>query len=478
MKRLSLFLLTGLLGGCAVGPTYQTPEVTTPVTSQLFAAEDETAVTTLADWWTSFQDPLLTQYVREGLKASPTLEAALARLRASRAQREGKEGSYWPQITANGGYTWSRSWGARETSGWEKGLSAGADAAWELDLFGSVTHGVEQLVAAEAIQFYSMQDLRVSLAAEIATAYVNVRRYQTQLRIAEANLINQRRNADIARQRSKAGTATQYDYATALAQLARVEAALSQGRQRVVEAMLQLDYLTGKLPYATKSELESSQDTMIPAGVPKTLANDLLRRRADLRAAEANIRQQTAAVGSAKANLYPKFRLSGNIGLSSPDLTPWDDYTRSVGLGPSVSWNLFGFGTWRKQVISEEERLQATVAEYQDAVLNAYREAENTWALLAYEHERKPALSTALEQTFVAYEIALKLYKAGEEDVGDVLSQESNLLTAQENIAVHHYTLLSHAIMLYKVLGGGWADEQAAAEEPLLIQEEAHDSSL
>ncbi len=464
MRRTSTALIPALLllAGCAaVGPDYEPPTAPT-VEAEVFAGA-EGVPQSLAGWWTVFQDPLLCELIEEGLANAPGVEAALERLRAARASREGSEAGFWPQFTADGSYQWSRGWGGSgETHGWDKRVGASVDARWELDIFGGVRRATEKAMAEEAKLAYTLQDVRVTLAAEIASAYVAARRAAIQLDIAEQGLKLQQHNADVAERRHQAGSITAYDLATAKRQVAQTLSTLPTLRKTLTAAQLRLDWLIGQPPYATKARLESTTDAMLlPATLPQAIANDLLRRRADIRKAEESIHAQTAAVGVATAALYPTFSLGGTIGVSSPDLSPWSSYTRSISLGPSVGWNLFGFGTWRKQVESARASLQATVADYRDTVLAAYQEAETAWVTCLREAERTNALMEVESTTAHALALAEQLYTSGEEDINDLLTQQSNLLNAQEELAAHRAQRFDNLITLYKALGGGWSEEAA-----------------
>lgn len=478
---LALGLVTVLLAGCAVGPDYTAPEAPEAGTA-MFAGGDQAGTFSLAVWWERLGDPLLNRLIEDALKASPTVEAATARLRSARALRQQAEAGYMPQISADGSYNWSRSWGENRSKGWNHNLSASGDASWELDLFGGIARGVEQAEAQERQQAYSLEEVRISLIAETALTYIAVREAQARLRVAEENLALQRRNADITRQRAKAGTATRYDLATARAQVARVMATLPQLRQTITEHMLTLDYLAGRAPYATREDLETLPDTLVQPGIPQRVPNDLLRRRADIRMAEEAIHAQTAAVGVATAEIYPTFSLGGTLGLSAPDLGPLSDYTRSIGFGPSIRWNIFGFGTWRKRIESQKALLEATVADYNDTVLNAYREAETAWQNCLNEVERTEALTRSEHQSSIAYDIALQIYKAGESDFSEVIVQQGNLLTAREQLTIHNYQLLTNAVAFYRALGGGWSEEPdpptpGTASEPKTVPDAAKEEA-
>ena len=464
MKRAVPVALLLLLAGCtAVGPEMQTPN--TPEATQLFASDAGLEVASLANWWRQFNDPVLNALIEQGLAASPTVDAALARLRAARAEREGSEANFYPQFTANGNYVWSRNWGNAQSNGWNRRLSASVDASWEIDIFGGLRRSLEQAAAREARLAYSLQDVRVSLAAEIASTYVAVRRYEGQIAIAEANLALQERNVELVKKRHSSGDVIRYDVVTAEAQAARTRASLPQYRKNLIDASLKLDWLTGQAPYAHKAKIAETQDTMhLPELPPKAIPSELLRRRADIRMAEADIAAQTAAVGVTEAELYPKFSIGGSIGVSSPDLTPWESYTRSINFGPSVRWNLFSFGYWQRRVEAAKATLDATVADYCNTVLDAYRESESAWVTYHREIERTPALLDAERFCREALSIAEKRYDLGDIAIDDVITQQSLLLSAQENIVAHRAQLFDNAISLYRSLGGGWTDEHEPAE--------------
>ena len=451
-------LLLMLCGCSAVGPEITTPEP--PAADRLFSTEEGHEVESLAKWWHRFNDPVLADLVDEGLKNSPTVASALAKLRASRASREGAEAEFYPHFSADGSYTWQRGWGKQSTGGWNRNLSASIDASWEIDIFGGMRRSLEQAQAKEAQLAYALQEVRVSLAAEIAATYVAVRRYEAQIAIAEANLALQERNVELVKKRHKSGDVIRYDVVTAEAQAARTRALLPQYRNNLTDASLKLDWLTGKSPYAWQARIIETQDTMhLPEITPKALPADLLRRRADIRMTEMDVLAQTAAIGIAEAELYPKFTLGGTIGLSSPDLSPWDSYTRTVRFGPSFHWNLFSFGYWQKRVEAARETLEATVSDYRNTVLDAYRETEAAWIAHHREVERTPALLDAERFCREALAIAEKRYNFGDIAIDDVITQQSLLLSAQENLIAHRAQLFDNAITLYRALGGGWSDE-------------------
>jgi outer membrane protein TolC len=202
----------------------------------------------------------------------------------------------------------------------------------------------------------------------------------------------------------------------------------------------------------------------LPELPPKAAASELLRRRADVRIAEMSVAERTAAVGVATAELYPKFSISGTIGLSSPDLTPWESYSRSISFGPSFTWNLFSFGYWQRRIDAQKALLEASIADYCDTVLKAYQESEAAWIAYHREIERTVPLLDAERFCREALKIAEKRYDLGDIAIDDVITQQSLLLSAQENIVAHRAQLFTNAITLYRTLGGGWSDESTPAE--------------
>lgn len=467
MKRsLPFALFLTCLGCTAVGPDYVAPETPAP-TTPLLASDDE-GITTLLNWWTHFNDPLLTEVITLGLQNSPTIEAARQRLRASRSSRESVEASYYPKFTAGGSYIWSRNWdGANPSDDWNKNFNASADARWEIDLFGSLQRSVEQAVAREEQLAYTLEDARVSLAAEIATAYVDMRRQMQQLKIAEENLALQERSRQRLKRMADLGDIPPYDFYSSEAQVARTRASIPNLRQNLLAAQLRLDLLTGQPPYAMKERFLGTEDQMtFPEKLPIRLPNEILRARADVRSAEAAVRAQTAAIGIATAEIYPKLSLSGNIGVSSPSLTSWSDVSKNLSLGPSLSWNLFSFGYWRNRIAAEEATLQATIADYTNTVLQAYQEAETAWNAYHNERQRSADLTLTRDATQKALDAAERRYEFGYTDIENVLTQQSNLLSAQENLITHRATAFNHLIALYKSLGGGWSENTTPPSNP------------
>lgn len=445
--------------GCSVGPDYEAPTVEAPAVTLLSDTTQTNRVTELGDWWEGFEDPLLTSLVTNALAQSPTVTVAINQIRAARALLQSTERSNLPQISADGNFTESRSYGARE-SGWDHSLTGGLDARWELDLFGGIRREMEQAQAALDSKIYNWHDVELSLAAEVASTYLTVRKVQTLLSITRENLALQERNAALVRKQYEAQTVTRFDLVRAEAQVAATAATIPAQEAEYTQACLKLEYLCGQLPYSLKAALEAepTATARLPVSMPGTIANELLRRRPDIRVAEENIKSASAAVGMEQANLYPKFYLNGSLGLSSPELSPWSSYTRTIGAGPSFAWNIFGFGYYSKRIESKKIELESAVESYRDTVLSAYQETEAAWQALLRERQRTGHLTQAMLQQQTAATIAESLYREGETDYSNVITARASALSAEQQLTEHRDQLLQDLIALYKALGGSWSE--------------------
>ena len=313
------------------------------------AAGSPTRLTTshpveLVGWWKALNDPILTSLVGRAIESNLDLRQAEARIRQARATRGVAASGLWPEIDTTGAYSRrhspapsSGSQGAAPPSGTSTGgtssTSAGAtsastnlfqvglDAAWELDIFGGVRRNIEASTADMQAAMEDRRDVLVTLAAEVGTNYVNLRGSQQQIDIARKNLQAQRHTAEITRKRFQAGFVSALDVASAQAQVATTESQIPALESAAQSAIYSLSVLLGREPAALLPELTA--ETPIPPTppeIPVGLPSDLIRRRPDVRRAEAQIHAATARIGVATADLFPKFSLTGSFGYSSTDL--------------------------------------------------------------------------------------------------------------------------------------------------------------
>lgn len=448
------------LTGCRVGPDYVAPTPIDPPSAAHYLHGDGAMVSNdqLHVWWTQFNDPLLSELIDTGLKVNPSLLIAMHRLNAARALRDATDANDRPTISADGSYREARSGGANQTA-WTSSVVGSVDARWELDFFGGLERALERSEAELMEQEYTLDDAQVVLVANIASAYFNYRRNQRLLETTQLSLDLRRRTIALGETRNAAGTVSLYNLTRSRALEKSVAASIPMLQAQMESAGLLLDSLLGTVPHTHAAKLAAeAQFAQLPKSIPTLLPNDLLRQRPDIRIAETAIRKQTAQIGIDTATIYPKFMLTGSLGVSSPEVAPWQDYSRLVSGGPSFSWNIFAFGYWRKILQYDEHMLQASVESYRQTVLEAYRESETAWQDYSHEIVRDEPLREAIAYREQALDIASKLYDSGLDTYDDVITCEQDLLVAQDLLIEHHYKCFSNLITLYRSLGGGWSD--------------------
>jgi len=467
------------LGGCAVGPDYVRPETKMPET---WASQDTAAAAPLStvrpepaelsDWWRTFQDPLLTSLTERAIKANLDVRQAEARVMQARATKGVAGAGLWPTINSTAQYR--RSLGSTSTFDSSSGTGStvptgisleprnlfqvGLDAAWELDIFGGVRRGVE---AAAADQQAAMEDLRavlVTLAGDVGTNYLTLRGLQQQISIAQQNLEAQRRTADITRKRFEAGFVSALDVANAEAQAATTAAQIPVLEAGAQDAIYSLAVLLGEEPGALVKELAPSQAIPpTPPSIPVGLPSELLRRRPDIRRTEAQLWAATARIGVAKADLFPKFSLTGTFGLSSNTLSDVADWgSRFWSLGPSVTWPIFAGGKIMWNVELQNAKQEEALAAYQKAVLTGLKEVESALTTYAKEQDHYRALAEAVTNNRRAVDLSMKLYINGKTDFLNVLNSQRSLYTSEDALTQSRRSLSTNLVALYKALGGGW----------------------
>ena len=456
-----LVLLTA--GGCTVGPDYVRPEMAMP--SQWSGNEqagpvDEAA---LAQWWTTFDDPVLVDLIAQADAGSLDLQAAVARIEQSRALRAYVAGEQWPAVDASGSYTRLRSSANSLTGiGQEYSLySAGFDAFWELDLFGRIRRSVESAQAALEQSIEDYHDVRLSLYAEVARNYIELRTAQARLRYAMANVEIQRKTLELTQDRYAAEIAPELDVSQARLNLANTESEIPSLRIAETAAVNRLAVLVGTTPSELRNQL------LVPAPMPEIqrlpttgVPAELLRRRPDIRSAERALASQTAMIGVAEAQRYPSFSLGGTLGLEAlqfSDLGNWS--SRTFGFGPGVRWTLFDGNRLRSLVAVEQAFTRQLAAAYEATVLRAVEEVENAMIALVQEQQRAEALRRSVAAARDSLDKVEALYRSGLTDFQNVLDVQRSLSLQEDRLAVSEGQIIQDIIALYKALGGGWEHE-------------------
>jgi NodT family efflux transporter outer membrane factor (OMF) lipoprotein len=461
-----------LLAGCTtVGPDYVPPEVSAPSqwTAQLEGGLTPACMDTqtLANWWATLNDPILSSLIEPAAAGNLDLKEGRARVREARARRGISRADRFPTIGAAGSASWKR--GSKETgSGETRDLyTAGFDASWELDLFGGVRRSVESAEAELQASEEDLRDILVSLLAEVALNYVEMRSFQTRLSIAEANLDAQEETYNITQWRFQAGLTTQLDVEQAKYNLEHTRSQIPTFQTGVEQAGNRLAVLLGQHPGFLKDALAQRKAIPVTAlevavGVPA----DVLRRRPDVRRAERQLAAQTAQVGVATAQLYPKLSLIGSIGLEALSLgNLFTSGARTSAIGSNIGWTIFDAGRIRQNIRVQTALQEQALIQYEAAVLTALEEVENALVAYADEQVRRRSLVEASRAAQRAVDLARSQYLSGLTDFQSVLDAQRSLLSFKDRLAESEGEVTSNLIILYKALGGGWTSLVPDAEK-------------
>jgi NodT family efflux transporter outer membrane factor (OMF) lipoprotein len=351
----------------------------------------------------------------------------------------------------------------------------GFDASWEIDLFGAKRRTREAATAEWEGAIESRNDAIVSLLAEVARTYVEMRGSQQRLEIARRNLKLQQEALDLSRARFQTGVAGELEVTRAAALLAGIRAAIPPLETTMRQSMYGLAVLLGREPGDLLAELLPLKPVPpAPPEVPIGLPSDLLSRRADVRRAERQLAAETARVGVAKSDWFPKLSLTGDAGFESVSLGKWFERSSEFwSLGPTVQWRALDFGRVRAEVQAQTAVQEAALATYEKAVLNSVQEAESAVVAYAQEQNRHGALANEVAENRRSLDMANGLYAEGRVSYLDVIDAERSLFQSEDELAVSDQAVSVDLIALYKALGGGWnplvpdsAKENSTASSP------------
>jgi len=462
MLLLSTWGLT-LIAACSpVGPDYREPKPVMPAQwSEVSAATTRGPATTLHQWWTLFKDPSLNALISRAIAASPDLKIAATRIREARAQRQLAVAGGLPSLDVAGSFTNSRRSDHVSSGGQTQDLfQAHFDAGWEVDVFGGIRRQVEVAEANLEATVADQRDAYVTLTAEVARSYLELRASQQRLAIARENSRSQEQTVALVRNKLEIGLGSELEVAQAETLLAQTNAQIPGLESSAAQAMHQLAVLLGQQPHTLKTELADPGPTpLVPPQLPAILPSELLRQRPDIRSAERQLAAATAFVGVATAELFPRFSLTALIGMQSLSL---DDLittgSRFWTAGPAVQWPLFDGGSARAAIEISEARRERAMLLYEKSVLMALAEVENALITLDRERATQQSFKEAVDASQRAVFIAQGQYKAGITTFLNVLQSENALYQTQDKLAQSDQRLALAMIALYKALGGGWQD--------------------
>jgi NodT family efflux transporter outer membrane factor (OMF) lipoprotein len=461
-KTIGILLLLFIpVAGCMVGPNYKEPAPATPVT---FANQDQSGVSTLEPeraWWSGFNDQTLNRLVELALAGNHDLRIAAARLREARALRLETQVDQFPVVTAGGAYTRARESKAVSPPTGDRDIdlvNAGFDASWELDFFGRVRRSVETRTAEVEAADATERDVMVSLLAEIARNYLELRGAQNQLEVARRNAENQRETLNLTFAVLEGGRGTELDTSRAQAQLNATLATIPPLETTIKAASYRLAVLTGQQPTALDNEL-SKPDSLpeLPRMVSLGRPEDLLRRRPDIRIAERNLAAATARIGVATADLFPRVTFVGSIGLEATSFARLGSGgSDTFAFGPRIFWAAFDLGRVRARIQATDAQADAALAQYEQRVLTALEETENALVNFGRQQIRRDYLRESAQASEKATALARLRYQYGVADFLTVLDAERTLLQAQDQLAQSRTSTATALVAVYKALGGGW----------------------
>lgn len=442
-----ILVLATTLSACAAWQPVSPPAPATDVTT----AQSANA---LALWWHKFNDPLLSQLVTQALQANTSIRSAQAALQQSRALRDVKGASMLPGLNASGSAGRSKL-GEQDAS---NSFKVGLDASWEPDIFGGKRSTLNATEADAQASEASLADVQVSVAAEVALAYIQLRGQQTQLAIARSNLTSQQETLQITDWRAQAGLITSLEVEQARTASEQTSAQIPTLEANITKTQHSLAVLTGQRPDALRVLLAAPQPVPQAADdLAQSIPAQTLRQRADVRAAEHRISAALARVSAADAARYPGFSINGSLGLSALTLgTLSNGASLASTLLAGISIPLFDGGAAKSQVLAQEAALGQAQASYQTVVLTALKDVDDALVALKGDQARQLHLQAAAEAAGHAALLALNRYNSGLIDFQTVLSTQRSLLNAQDSVASTSADLSADHVRLYKALGGGW----------------------
>ena len=440
-KRIATVLTLLLLAACAVGPNYHTvgpaPAIVHNAVAADFVAQDPEAA-----WWQEFEDPELDSLVHRALAANLDLRMAFDRVRAARAVFVERNYDYAPHTTLQAGYTKS----VEQEPGFglsritAEGDSLGFDASWEIDLFGHVRRSVEAARADLGAERASFRDAEVTVAAEVARNYFELRGTQRRLEVARANLASEQQTLELTKLLDETGRGAELDVQRSHARLDATEATIPPLEAAESQSDYRLAVLLGVRPGMLDEELKAQPVQTYAKALPIGDTTQLLRRRPDVRIAERQLASATARVGIATADLFPRVNVTGFVGFLSGDIgrlfnTTLPNDARAWSVAPTVTWAAFDLGSVRARLRASEAQSDVAAANYEKVVLMALEDTENSFRTYSKRQAQLKSLSAQAQASRRAAELADIQYREGVADFLVLLDAQRTQLDAEDAVA-------------------------------------------
>lgn len=452
--RFCAILVPLIVSGCVVGPDYKKPTLATPYQWSKSSSVTDNAPMQLANWWQRLNDPMLDGLVNDAIANNNDVATAKAKLRQARATLTQTTGTLLPSLNGSSSQARSKSAGMSEGNQYQGGF----DSTWELDLFGANKRAVE---AAQYGLDASKEDLRatmVTLIGDVASYYVEARGLQQKIALSRRTAQSQLNTAKLTRDKYNAGALSLLDVSNADGLAATTQASIPQLEANLAVNIHRLSILTGRMPSALNDLMKKTGKIPqpkfpIPTGVPA----DILLTRPDVRVAERQYAQSTAAIGQKTANLYPSVSLTGNIATNATQISGLGkNSTISWAFGPSLSVPIFEGGQRMAAVqLAQAQRDQYFIA-YRQAVLTALEDVENSLVNLSSERLRYSRLAKASNSYAKSLELSKTLFQDGNTSFLELLNAERSQFSADTSLIESRIAITTDYISLMKALGGGW----------------------
>jgi len=518
-----------LASGCTLGPDFVRANSWSP--SSWFASRPPAPSTWSSvvlepldpAWWQVFHDPILTELEQQVASSNLDVRLASIRLQESRFQRGVKAADEYPNLNGNVSYVRekisdrgvvgifgggsssssvnsSTATGANGTTGKQGGIptsvtssspsggtmhipsfnlfQSGFDSTWELDFWGRVRRQVESADAQIDVSAEARRNSLVTVLAELARDYLQLRGQQRDLQIVRDTLVSERNSLSVTQDRRRGGLTTDLDVDNAAAQVETTAAQIPQLEAQITTSINAISLLLGEAPGALFAKLSPAQAVPpIPPTVPIGLPSELVQRRPDIRRAEAQLHSATADIGTAEAEFFPKITLSGSVGVQALQLRHLGNFGPYGALqysgGPPISIPIFQGGQLKYTLKLRKAQQREAAAQYQQVVLQAFHDVDNALTNYSAEQQRMTRLAVAVERSSHALGVARDQYIKGLSSFLDVLTAQRTLFQAQQQYADSTTTVSSNLVQIYKALGGGWEAsfprDMPTEQAPLLV---------
>ena len=412
-------------------------------------------------WWKVFEDATLDSLISLAMEQNPSVLMAINRIDQAKAQWRISQSDFYPSLTFNGGWTrqqTSGNLGTGSPQAWTGYYSASVQMSWQLDVFGVIRQKAKaqkELYAASKEEYNATM---VSLCAEVASAYFNLREVQQELDVLRRNAVSQEAVVKITESRYKTGLVSKLDVAQSKSVYYSTLASIPTTEANVIQYLNTLAVLLGLYPQDVTDALSDTKplpDYMEPVGVG--VPGELLLRRPDVRGAERQVNAQAALLGASKRDWLPEFFLNGSFGYASDDLKDVGKKgSMTWSIAPSMTWNLFNGGRNLQEERLQRAQLDESINQFNQTVLTAVQEVDN--AMSAYKNSIKQivACKEMLYQGKEAFNLSLDLYKQGLTPFQNVLDAQRSLLTYENTLVKAKGYSLVCLVQMYQALGGGW----------------------